>query len=88
MKKINENISIETSCDETGVAIYMKKRVTLINFIPKLPCTLIMVALYPNWRHAIISAKQRLLLHAALEEANLILARDIDGVAYNEWARL
>ena len=75
-------LGIETSCDETGVAIYDEEKGLIANQLHK------QIALHADYGGVVpeLASRDHIrklapLLQAALQEANLT-AKDIDGVAY------
>ena len=75
-------LGIETSCDETGVAIYDEEKGLIANQLHT------QIALHADYGGVVpeLASRDHIrklapLLQAALQEANLI-AKDIDGVAY------
>ena len=75
-------LGIETSCDETGVAIYDEEKGLIANQLHT------QIALHADYGGVVpeLASRDHIrklapLLQAALQEANLT-AKDIDGVAY------
>lgn len=51
-------LGIETSCDETGIAIYDdEKGIWPISCIARLSCTLTMAVWFPSWRRVTMCAR-------------------------------
>ena len=80
-------LGIETSCDETGVAIYDEEKGLIANQLHT------QIALHADYGGVVpeLASRDHIrklapLLQAALQEANLT-AKDIDGVAYTSGLR-